>query len=318
LTSIALNILVILTFLKQRKTDKKLALGGVHLLVLAFTDTAASLVWVLGFVFCLMVENNHLSKDSFFFAILSGFMFSTVFTNRFLTLYIAFTGARVMWSLSQALRYQHKTEKDHFQDTIYSGLFALLVGIAIAIAIEKFENPRVCHTGFNSTVKHVNFQTFHVVGFFLILCCIVVKMRRLRLDAAVKVMKKNVAVVAIVHCICLMPAMGQYGELAFSTNCENSHIISTEVVSSFHVLNSGIDIFIYITFGEEFRMVLFNILTEYWQSQRGEISGSMKWGSLGEINGTQGNYREFVGSTLAVARVVLEGRESGAVSETIL
>jgi hypothetical protein len=288
-----------------------------QLLILAVTDIAVSLFWALGFV---LVENNLLSvsKNLHFFIVFGYSGYFIMFMNRFLTIYIAFNRARVVWSLAQALQSLRKTEKDHIQDIILIWLFpSLLVGIAMIIcfAAVGFEDPVVqAITGigkkflFEANILRFIFHLFNFVVMALLASYILWKMRSIRLDAATKVMQKNVASVAVVFCICLMPGMIRFGELAFLSDNRKT-IFQTKVVTFFLVLNSGVNIFIYIALGKNFRMILFNVFTGCWQRR----------GRRGEIGGNQATYRKFSTSSLTDIRVISKtGRTDGIVGETSL
>jgi hypothetical protein len=98
-------------------------------------------------------------------------------------------------------------------------------------------------------------------------CYIIWKTRRLDLDAAAKVMQKNVAGVAVLFCICHVPALIQYGEVAFQEVGEtmttlNNATIPREVTSFFWAVNNGANIFIYTAFSKQFRTTLFSVLIE--------------------------------------------------------
>jgi hypothetical protein len=133
---IVANILVIATFGRMRKLDRKLSSCGVHLLVLAVTDLVLSLYYAVGFMLRLLMENNHISKS--WITILT-FMSIGVFSgtmNRILTLYITFTRALIVFSLRQANLSRNKSERDHIRETLSCGLVTGAVfGVAVGIAV---------------------------------------------------------------------------------------------------------------------------------------------------------------------------------------
>jgi hypothetical protein len=111
-------------------------MGSVQLLILAFSDIALSLWWVLGFVMRLLNDNNPLPNNIIARLLLYLYGILTGNTNRFLTIYIAYSRARIVWSLPQANRSLHKTEKDIIRETIFYGLTpSLLVGVATVTPI---------------------------------------------------------------------------------------------------------------------------------------------------------------------------------------
>jgi hypothetical protein len=61
--SIVLNIFVIITFLKIRKSKGKLPQGALQLLILAISEAAASVYWALGTAYFLFMENTSLSRN---------------------------------------------------------------------------------------------------------------------------------------------------------------------------------------------------------------------------------------------------------------
>jgi hypothetical protein len=85
-------------------------------------------------------------------------------------------------------------------------------------------------------------------------------------SAAAKVMQQNVAAVAIVFCVCLLPSLIQYGEVGFQDEGQmitfSNSTTPTQITHFFLVLNNGVNIFIYIIFGLKFRTRLFNALTK--------------------------------------------------------
>jgi hypothetical protein len=119
--SIVLSILVIVTFLKERKCNRKLAGAPVQLLILAITDIAISLLWALGLVLRLLAKNNFLAESLIAYRTLFGYGLLAAGTNRSLLLYISFTRARIVCSLGKANQWLHKTEKDHIRE-VNSGI----------------------------------------------------------------------------------------------------------------------------------------------------------------------------------------------------
>jgi hypothetical protein len=144
--SVVLNVLIVVTFLKERKTNRKLSCGSVQLLILAVSDIAVSLLWAPGFVNRLLIENDVSSQNITVFDILTAYGWFTGSTNRFLMVYIAFTRARLVWSLRQAQMSLRKTERDHIRETVLYGVVpGALFGVAQVIIITyngvDHENP---------------------------------------------------------------------------------------------------------------------------------------------------------------------------------
>jgi hypothetical protein len=88
LISIILNSLIVVTFFKERKTNRKLSCGSVQLLILAFSDVAIGVWWASGFVDRLLIENQLLSKNLTGFHVFWVYGWITAYINRVLTLYI--------------------------------------------------------------------------------------------------------------------------------------------------------------------------------------------------------------------------------------
>jgi hypothetical protein len=126
--SIFLNILVIATFLKVRKSKGKLPQAALQLLILAISEVAASLFWALGLLYFLIIENTSLSKNPTVYMVLFRFGYISAGLSRVLTLYIVASRVYVMWSFRHAHRSLQKTEKDHIRETI---LFAVLPGLLL-------------------------------------------------------------------------------------------------------------------------------------------------------------------------------------------
>jgi hypothetical protein len=95
--SVVLNCLCIVTFLKERKTNKKLLCGSAQLLILAVSEVAIGLTWVLGFVIRLLIENQLSSKNLTAFRFFRSYGWIIGSINRMLTVYIVFTRARIVW-----------------------------------------------------------------------------------------------------------------------------------------------------------------------------------------------------------------------------
>jgi hypothetical protein len=94
---------------------------------------------------------------------------------------------------------------------------------------------------------------------------ILVKTHRLKLDATARIVQKNVAAVAFVFCVCHMPAVIHYGEIALQKEGELiTHFNSTvliEIVFFFVAVNNTANIFIYVAVGKKFRTTLFDMFT---------------------------------------------------------
>jgi hypothetical protein len=95
--SVVLNFLIVATFFKERKTNKKLSCGSVQLLTLAVSDVAVSLLWVSGFVYRLLIEYQLSSKNVTVCDVFAAYGWITGGINRFTTVYIVFTRARLVW-----------------------------------------------------------------------------------------------------------------------------------------------------------------------------------------------------------------------------
>jgi hypothetical protein len=129
-----LNAVVIATFIRIRRTDRKLSSGGIHLLILAVSDITFNLYHALGFVLRILTENNLISKNPIFFTTFIAYGRSSGFVNRLPTLFIAVTRARVLYSFRQAHRSLEKTEKDHIRETV---CFGVLLPTAILGVLAK-------------------------------------------------------------------------------------------------------------------------------------------------------------------------------------
>jgi hypothetical protein len=86
--SIVLNIFVIATFLKIRKSKRKLPQAALQLFILAISEATASLYWALGLVYCLLRENSFLSKNDISSLVLLSYGFICINVSRTLTLFI--------------------------------------------------------------------------------------------------------------------------------------------------------------------------------------------------------------------------------------
>jgi hypothetical protein len=136
--SIVLNILVIVTFLKIRKSKGTLPQGAIQLLILAVSEAAASLSWALGMAYFLLLENTSLSRNSTVYILLLIYGGICEKLTRFLTLYIAVSRGSVLWSFRLAHQNLQKTEKAHICETILYGVLLFVGGSIISGVINAF------------------------------------------------------------------------------------------------------------------------------------------------------------------------------------
>jgi cytochrome bd-type quinol oxidase subunit 2 len=285
-----LNTLVIATFLRIRKTDRKLSSGGIHLLILAVSDVSFNLYYALGFVLRLLKEQDqdrdkeyptfHVTHGAY--AVVSGFV------NRYLTLFITVTRARVLFSFRQAHRSLEKTEGNHIRETICFGVLPmaiLSVGLGIQEIIEgvaPFKNITVSEffrDRQDSISAIVPFSSLLCaeVAMVLLAAYIVLKARRLELDEASKTMQQNVAAVALVYCLTQAPYLIQHAEMVFRSEklTINDTFMKSEVSHFFLALGSVANIFIYVLVGEKFPKTLLSLFTECRQKWTGRREGQM-------------------------------------------
>jgi hypothetical protein len=249
--SVVLNILVIATFLKIRKSRGKLPQGAIQLLILAISETAASLSWPLGLVYCLFRENGLLGHDKTLLIILFSYGGFCSGVSRFLTLYIAASKVYVMWSFRHAHRNLQKTEKDHIRETI---LFGILPGGASSLVLGV--------TSALTSVSVVNFGYICVLVVVIAFLASYMLWRISRMDvefalctnsSAAKVMQKTIVAVTFFFCFCHIPVMIENGELAFNAKVLSSIPAIKELAQFFYVSNYACNFFIYMAFGKTFR-----------------------------------------------------------------
>jgi hypothetical protein len=267
-----------------------------------------SLYWALGLVVRLMIESNLLAKDKNAYNYWRYYFHLIAPINRVLTLFIAFNRARIVWSLRQAHQSLHKTERDHIKETVLFGLFpGVLLGIALTAIRAKSLDAK-------SMKLYYNYSRFFAYLFFNVVMAslafyIILKTRRLNLDASTQVMQRNVAAVAVVFCICHLPYMIACGKKLFLSGS-----FPSAVNHFFLALNSNCNILIYIILGKTFRRRLLNVLTECWQRK-----GRRERGSGGR--GVEMGYTEETTSggpwfPLTITRVASEGMVKAVVNET--
>jgi hypothetical protein len=227
----------------------------------------------------LLIDYKHLSKNWVVFGVLGFYGWCIGSVNRFLTVYITFTRARIVWSLAQANRRLHKTERDHIRETIVCGLTPGVVwGVATAMCMLVFSKIQTDQSNIIQQISlKIEIQAYHnfvLFGFFAIVCCNMVvvslatyifwKTYHLRLDDDSHVMQKNVAAVAFVFCVCHVPMPIRWGELAFQSeaamNAWNNSTMPIEISNLFLVVSNGANIIIYTAFGKNFRTKLFDVL----------------------------------------------------------
>jgi predicted permease len=144
--SVLLNIFVIVTFMKIRKSKRKLPQAAIQLLILAAAEAAASLNWPLGLVYGLLRENAYFPRSISLLTVLHSYYgYFCCGISRHLTLYIAASRVYVMWSFRHAHQNLQKTEKDHIRETILFGIlpsvvFLLIlscIGVTLSVTIDS-------------------------------------------------------------------------------------------------------------------------------------------------------------------------------------
>jgi hypothetical protein len=286
------NFMIIATLLSERKTSKKLSSVSIQLLILAVTDVAFSMWCVSGFVYRVLIEQLFLPKNVTItvYHIFWACGWISASTNRVLTLYITFTRARIVWSLSQANQSLRKTDRDHIRETLLYGVFSgALLGIAQFIINKYFTDQyaRGHQTGRDGIRNSARIDFLGVICPLVVMASlafyILGKSHRLNLDATARVMQKNVAAVALLFCLCHLPMLIQVGEVAFQSEGKtitylDGTTIPLEMNSFFCVVNNAADIFIYVAVGAKFRTTLFGILTNRPNVKRATLVSSSHGG----------------------------------------
>jgi cytochrome bd-type quinol oxidase subunit 2 len=172
------------------------------------------------------------------------------------------------WSFRQAQLSLHKTERDHIRETVLYGVVpgALLGGVQSIIF--KYTYNKI------ASANPSELQNQASVVFSIAFCCMMMatlasyilwKTHLLNLSMAVKSMQKNVAAVALVFCICLIPMLIISGEVAFQSAGKVitflDTTISLEIAWFFIAANHGVNIFIYTALSQKFRTTLFDLLS---------------------------------------------------------
>jgi uncharacterized membrane protein len=139
------------------------------------------------------MESSLLSKNWIAFMAWLGYGLFIGSVNRFLTLYITFTRARLVWSLRQAQKSLKKSEKDHIRETVFLGIIpGVLLGVAFcipyALRIAAFSSGNQLVSQFTPTPRsrRMAFKLFlGFLGLILVMvslpCYILWKTRRLNI-----------------------------------------------------------------------------------------------------------------------------------------
>jgi hypothetical protein len=161
-------------------------------------------------------------------------------------------------------------ERDHIRETVLYGVVpGALFGVASSIII-NYTNNKI------ASINLTELRTQACIVFAVHVCLVGVmatmasyilyKTHRLDLEATARAMQKNVAAVALVFCICLIPMLIMYGEVAFQSVGKeitfDDTSVSWEIVWFFFVGNHAVNIFIYATVSTKFQNTLFNILAD--------------------------------------------------------
>jgi hypothetical protein len=142
-----LNSLVIAAFIRWRKADKKLNVGGVHLVTLAVSDITYNLGFAMGFVLRLLIENNLISRNSTILRSTFGaYLLFTEAINRVLTLFITITRFSILLSFGQAHRRNSMTERENIRETICFGVLpGAMAGVLFAFLSISESAEGGCH-----------------------------------------------------------------------------------------------------------------------------------------------------------------------------
>ena len=271
--SIPLNFLVVFVFsgdIRRRKRQWRSTQAQVHLLCLALSDISVGLsfIWgaVLGLTCDSLTESPPCARSFVFFK--TGFFLTTSF-NRVTTLYVTVVRAIATTNVRSALRSGSESPRRTFVEVTISGVFGGILVFLAGCGLVRLLRTRLGDKDPVDTVFLIFFIVY-TVSMAAVASFIVFKLKTLnhsplssgaRLNTADdlgKMVAPRVAVVALVLCLSNVVGIVYWAIVVFA---RNSAEIVTETNLTFWlnfslILNSSVNLFIYIAVSAKFRTAL--------------------------------------------------------------